>query len=296
MWQKRVKCNNKPESWLEGRSMKRILTIQDLSCYGQSSLGIALPILSAFGFETAVLPSSILSNQTTGFADFTTFSFTRQMKEILQMWKANGFSFEALYTGYIADPEQFEIILQTRTDFLQPGGLFIVDPAMADHGSLYPGLGQDVVNGMKSLCSKADLILPNLTEACLLLGMDYKEDYPLSEVEEMAKRLCSLGAKRALITSVWSDGKIGSAGYDSLSDTTTSFFMDPLPVCDGTGDLFSSLMVSFLMNGFSLKDSIEKSSLFVKEALEITMREKNHAYGVEFEAVLSDALKKAGLL
>jgi hydroxymethylpyrimidine/phosphomethylpyrimidine kinase len=154
---------------------KKILTIQDISCYGNCSITVALPILARYGIETAILPSAILSTHTAGFKDFTFLDLTDEMPKIIDHWKKEGIEFDAIYTGYIGNPKQFGIILDAKAKLLKEGGLFIVDPAMADHGKLYPGFDEETIIGMRELVSVADYIIPNITEACFLTRNDFEE-------------------------------------------------------------------------------------------------------------------------
>ena len=153
-------------------SYKRILTIQDISCVGQCSLTVALPILSACGVETCVLPSAVLSTHTAGFSGYTFRDLTEDMPAIKDHWVKEGIAFDGVYTGYLGSTKQIdyvkEIIAATAKD-----GVAIIDPAMADNGKLYPGFDAAFVEEMKKLCATADYLLPNLTEACLLTDTEY---------------------------------------------------------------------------------------------------------------------------
>ena len=150
---------------------KKIVTVQDISCYGQCSITVALPVLSAFGVETAILPSAILSTHTGGFTGFTVHDLTEEMPGIVNHWIREGIKFDAIYTGYIGDTRQFDIINDARKTLLNDRGLLIVDPAMADWGKLYSALDETIVEGMKKIVRTADVILPNLTEAAFLTGL-----------------------------------------------------------------------------------------------------------------------------
>ena len=150
---------------------KRILTIQDISCVGQCSLTVALPILSAAGIETAILPSAVLSTHTAGFKGYTFRDLTDDMPAIAAHWKSEGIRFDAVYTGYLGSARQIAYVKQIFRDLLSDGGVRIVDPAMADNGKLYPGFDLAFAEEMKSLCAEADIILPNITEACFITGV-----------------------------------------------------------------------------------------------------------------------------
>ena len=156
---------------------KRILTVQDISCVGQCSLTVALPVLSACGVETAVLPSAVLSTHTGGFTGYTFRDLTADMPAIAQHWKNAGIGFDAVYTGYLGSAEQVRYVREIMDALLMPGGVRIVDPAMADNGKLYAGFEAAFVEKMKELAFSADYLLPNITEAALLTGMEYRESY-----------------------------------------------------------------------------------------------------------------------
>ncbi|MCR5718106.1 MAG: bifunctional hydroxymethylpyrimidine kinase/phosphomethylpyrimidine kinase, partial [Oscillospiraceae bacterium] len=155
----------------------KLLTIQDISCVGQCSLTAALPILSASGAETCILPSAVLSTHTGGFTGFTFRDLTEDMPSIAAHWKKEGISFDAVYTGYLGSIRQIQIVQDIFAELRRPGAKTFVDPAMADNGVLYSIFDMPYVNAMKPLCFGADVILPNLTEACLLTDMPYRETY-----------------------------------------------------------------------------------------------------------------------
>jgi pyridoxine kinase len=160
----------------------KILTIQDISCYGQCSITVALPVISAFGIETAVLPSAVLSTHTSGFTDFTVRDLTEDLPEIRKHWEKEGISFDAIYTGFIASKEQLDYIKDIIDSRLKDGGLVFVDPAMADHGEFYNGFDQEFADAMGELCKLGDYILPNTTEACYILHKPWKEEFTKEEM------------------------------------------------------------------------------------------------------------------
>ena len=190
---------------------KKILTIQDISCVGQCSLTVALPIVSACGVETCILPSAVLSNHTG--ADFHGFTFrdlTEDMPEIAAKWKKEHIVFDAIYTGYLGSRRQIAIVQEIMDTLLAPGGLRIVDPAMADNGALYTGFDLAFVEEMAKLCGGADYILPNLTEACLLTGTEYREGLQSeAEIRGLLRKLAALGAKHVILKGIsYEEGRI----------------------------------------------------------------------------------------
>lgn len=270
---------------------KRLLTIQDISCVGQCSLTVALPVISACGIETAVLPSSVLSNHT-AFDSWTFADLTGGMEDILNQWKKESISFSAFYTGYVS-AAQIPIIRKIIRETARKDALVIVDPVMADNGKMYAGFGSDFPEKMAQLCNGADVILPNITEACFLLGLEYPgEQYDRAFIEKMCKSLCALGAKSVVLTGVsFEAGKLGVAVYDgSFADY---YFAERLPVqMHGTGDVFASSFAGALCNGRSLFDSARLAADFVVESIKATLGDKEHWYGVKFEKAIPYLVKE----
>ena len=155
--------------------MKRIASIQDISCLGRCSLTVALPVISAMGVECAIVPTAVLSAHT-AFPGFVSRDLTDQLPAIAAHWRQQNVHFDALYTGYIASVPQVQQVLDFFDAVKSPDTLLIVDPAMADHGKLYAGFGDDFPAAMARVVARADVALPNITEACLLTGTPYRED------------------------------------------------------------------------------------------------------------------------
>ena len=192
--------------------MKRVVSIQDISCLGKCSLTVALPIISAMGVETCVVPTAVLSTHTGGFKGFTFHDLTQEVTPISDHWKKEGITFDAIYTGYLGSFEQIELVGKFFDDFGGENTLVYVDPAMADHGVLYPGFTPEFAKEMGKLCGKADVIVPNITEASFMLGVDYVgDDYDEAYIKKMLKDLTGLGCKTAVLTGIsFEEGKIGA--------------------------------------------------------------------------------------
>lgn len=269
--------------------MKRIVSVQDISCVGQCSLTVALPVLSAYGIETAILPSGILSTHTGGFTGFTYHDLTEEMFKIVEHWGKENLTFDAIYTGYIGDARQFDMIIDMKK-LLNPGGLLIVDPAMADHGKLYPALNEDIVKGMRKITEQADVILPNLTEAAFLLDIPYDEAPSKEKVEEIVKKLAAMGPETVVLTGVsYESGKIGAVAYEKTTGKMTEYFANKQEKSyHGTGDIFSSVVIANLLNGVDILDNLKDACEFIVKAIQKTMPDENHGYGVHFEAVLAE--------
>ena len=192
--------------------MKRVLTIQDISCLGKCSLTIALPVISALGSETVILPTAVLSTHTM-FKNFTCKDLSDQIEPIAAHWKSEGVAFDAIYTGYLGTVEQIDQIKELFHNFRGENTMIIVDPVMADNGKLYPAFDMDYVKKNAQLCGEADIIVPNITEAALMTGMEYREEYDEAYLKEMLARLNELGAGISVLTGVSLEkGKTGEIG------------------------------------------------------------------------------------
>ena len=266
----------------------KIVSVQDISCYGQCSLTVALPVLSARGIETAILPSGILSTHTGGFTGFTFLDLTEEMTKIVDHWKKEAIRFDAIYTGYIGDARQFDIIRDLRS-LLNEGGQLIVDPAMADHGKLYPALDMSIVEGMRGIVREADIILPNLTEAAFLIDEPYKEDYTKKEIDHILKALADMGPEIVILTGVTDgEGRIGAAAYYKATGRTITYYTEKVPAAyHGTGDIFSSLIIADLMNGLDMQETLKDACEFIVKSIRQTMPDPTHGYGVKFEEILA---------
>ena len=221
--------------------MKRIVSIQDISCLGKCSLTVALPIISAMGVETCVVPTAVLSTHTGGFSGFTFHDLTQEVAPIAAHWKKEGITFDAIYTGYLGSFEQIQLVSDFFDQFGGENTLIYADPAMADNGVLYTGFTPEFAKEMGKLCGKADVIVPNLTEAAFMLGEEYVgENYDEDYIKGLLQRLTGLGCKTAVLTGVsFEKGKIGAMAYDSATGTYASYFNEELP-CASTAPATSS--------------------------------------------------------
>ena len=268
--------------------MKRILTIQDISCVGKCSLTVALPVISAFGVEAAVLPTAVLSNHT-AFTSWTFRDLTDDMVDIANKWKELDVSFDAVYTGYLGSKKQIDIVKDIIKDFKTETSFSLIDPVMADHGKLYTGFDLDFVKEMAKLCSVADIIVPNMTEACFMLGIPYTEEYDEAYIKDMLKKLTALGAKTAILTGITFDKKnLGAYGYNSETDEYFYYSREYLPVSfHGTGDIFASALLGALSIGKNQKEALSIAVDYTVECIIKTMQnEKHNWYGVDFESAI----------
>ncbi len=276
--------------------MKRIVTVQDISCVGKCSLTVALPIISSMGVETAIIPTAVLSTHTM-FSDFTFKDLTSEIVPITEHWKKEGIGFDAIYTGYLGSDEQIEILTKMFQEFKTDDNIILVDPVMADNGKLYPAFDEAFAKKMATLCGCADIIVPNITEASFMTGMEYKEKYDEEYIKEMLMKLSELGAKISVLTGVsFKEGTTGVMGYDKANEEFYYYSNEHLPASyHGTGDIFASTCVGALMNGFDWKESLKIAADYTAECIRITMNDENGCwYGVNFESAIPYLLKLIG--
>lgn len=274
--------------------MKRIVTVQDISELGKCSLTAALPVISALGVECCVMPTAVLSTHTM-FSGFTFHDLTDEMEPTIRHWKAQGIGFDAIYTGYLGSYRQIDIVKRLFAEFGK-GAKIIVDPAMADNGRLYAGFTPEFAHKMAELCRDADIILPNITEACFMLDREYKEEYDREYILDLLGALKGLGAKQCVLTGVsFEKNRIGALKLDCGTGAYSEYFTDRQPESfHGTGDLFSSTVVGGVMRGMSLDNALKLACDFTCESIRLTAAEKNHnTYGVNFEQAIPYLLKKA---
>ena len=264
---------------------KRVLTIQDISCVGQCSLTVALPIISACGHETAVLPSAVLSTHTGGFKGFTFTDLTEDMPSIKEHWVKENIKFDSIYTGYLGSAKQIDYVIDILS-LLKEDGLVVVDPAMADNGNLYYGFDLEFVKNMARLCTKADYVLPNVTEACFLTGVEYKEKYDKEYVDLLLKKLTEIGCKNIILTGIsYTEETTGVVVFENGNYSYYEHKKMPKG-CHGTGDIYASAFVGALVKGKSAFDSASIAADYVLECIKDTATEENHWYGAKFEPSL----------
>ncbi len=273
--------------------MKRIMTIQDLSCFGKCSLTVAHPIMSAMGLEVCPIPTAILSTHTAGFKDWTFRDLSADLPRIEAHWKSQGLTFDGISTGYLGSGEMIGMVADYFRAF--PEAVKIVDPVFADNGRLYPAFDREYAAGMAGLCAQADVIVPNLTEAAFLLGEEYvaggyDEDY----IHGLLRRLAALGCRVAVVTGVNYDCvHQGAVAYDSAADSFTQYFRENIDVSfHGTGDIFTSALAGAIVLGRPLGDALRVAVDYTVDCILATMPEKEtHWYGVKFEACLPGLIR-----
>lgn len=268
-----------------------ILTIQDISCVGQCSLTAALPIISACGIETGILPSAVLSNHTGGFTAWTFRDLTEDMPLIREEWMRQNIKFDAFYTGYLGSAKQIAYVKDIFNTCGKPGALRIVDPAMADNGKLYPGFDDAFAKTMGELCAAADYILPNLTEAALVTGTEYRENYDHAYISELLKKLAAMGPKTVILTGVSFDPAHNGVMVYENGEEAYYEHRRISKNCHGTGDVFASAFTGALLRGHSAYESAKIAADFVVLCMENTIDDPNHWYGVKFEPLLGELIK-----
>lgn len=269
---------------------KKVLSVQDISCVGQCSTTVALPIISACAIETSILPSSVLSTHTAGFKNFTFCDLTGEFAKIINHWKSENISFDSVYTGYLGNTKQVEYVIEIKKCFLKKDGLMIVDPAMADNGRLYPGFDGEYVEAMKRLCKAADIILPNITEACLLTDTEYSEKHDMKFAEELIEKLHTLFDCKVVLTGANpSEDKIAVGIYENGE---ISFYTHRKieKSFHGTGDVYSSAFVGAYLNGKSVFEAAGIAADYTVSCIENTIDDSEHWYGVKFEPLLPELI------
>ena len=265
---------------------KRLLTIQDISCVGQCSLTVAMPILSACGHETCILPSAVLSTHTAGFSGFTFRDLTDDMPAIQAHWNKEGIKFNGIYTGYLGSTKQVGYVKNILDTMGTDSCVKVVDPAFADNGKLYPIFDQAYVDAMKTLCPSADILLPNITEACFLAGAEYKETYDEAYIKALLAALSKLGCSTIVLTGVgYTPEKTGVVVYENGK---LSYYEHRRIAkgCHGTGDVYASAFVGALLKGKSLFEAAKIAADYTVVCIENTQDDPNHWYGVKFETAL----------
>ena len=271
--------------------MKRIATIQDISCFGKCSITVSLPVISAMGVECAIVPTTVLSTHTCGFSGYTVCDISDQLLPIAEHWKKEGIELDTLYTGYLANETQINDTIKFIELTKNENTLVFVDPAMADYGKLYPGFPVDFPSKMLELVKIADVVCPNITEASLLLGKEFKNEgeYDESYIRELIDGFLALGIKQVVITGVkYGDGRHGALAYDSKTGEYKYLYGKNFGCSfHGTGDVFSSVLCGALTKGDDVYSATQQAVDFTIACIEQTYpdREK-HSYGVKFEECL----------
>ena len=276
---------------------KRVLTVEDISCFGKCSTTVALPILSAMGHETVILPTAVLSTHTGGFTGYTVRDLTDDIAPISEHWKKTGIGFDCIYTGYLCKGRQVSLVSELIDRLSDENTLLVVDPAMADNGKFYWGFDAAHAADMMKLCQKSAVATPNVTEACFMLGEEYPENgYDRAYIDALIRRLVDAGCKSVVLTSVACGGEYGVVGYDAAENKIFSYFHERIDApIHGTGDVFTSVMVGHILSGKTLETASRLAADYVRETVRVTYPYlSEHPYGLLFEKTLGRLVPKDG--
>lgn len=271
-------------------NVRRIAAIHDLSGIGRTSLMAVIPILSTMGFNVCPLPTAILSNHSQ-YPDFSFLDLTEEMPRIIDQWEKLGVTFDAIYTGYMGSPRQIEIVCGFIERFRTADTLVVVDPVLGDNGHLYSKMTQEIVEEMRRLACRADVLTPNLTEAFALLDRPYKTDCTTEELKDLIAELSEMGPDTVIITGVPVPGQSGltSVIARSKSDLRTWKVTCPyLPAhYPGTGDSFTSVITGSLLQGDSLPIALDRAAQFILQGIRSTFGYRmDNRDGILLERVL----------
>lgn len=261
---------------------KRLAVAEDLSCFGTCSLSVALPIVSCMGLECLALPTALLSGHFAALPEVRVWDLSEQVAVILDQWERGGVTLDGILSGYLGSPAQVELVRQLVHRFRGPETIFVADPAMADRGHLYRGFTMDHVQAMTALCREADVIVPNVTEACLMTNIPYQERQDRAFLMKLLERLGTLGATAVILTGISpEEDRLGIACFDGSS---TQFFLHPrIPGhFNGTGDIFASVFAAALLQGQALDQAARRAMDFTCQVIAHTAENEHHRpYGVD---------------
>lgn len=271
---------------------KKILTIQDISCFGQCSITVALPILSACGYETAILPTSILSTHTSGFKNFQIKDMDEELDRFLKHWFNEQLKFDAIYTGYLGSESLIDFTIKAIRQCKKENTLIVVDPAMGDKGKLYPVFNESYALKMRELIKEADIILPNVTEACYMTGIEYADKFDKEYIERLLKELHKYTKAKIILTDVsFKANQTGVYFYDGIRFQYYKHHKIGEGI-HGTGDIFTSSFLASYMKNHDLYLSVKLAADYVYRCINYTQSDKNHWYGAKFEPLLNGFVNK----
>lgn len=277
-----------------GYEYKRALTIQDISCVGQCSMTVALPILSACGVEACPLPSAVLSTHTGGFKDFTVRDLTDDIPGIAAHWKKEDIAFDAIYTGYLGSEKQIGYVAEIMRTMGKPGCVKICDPAMADNGKLYYGFDDAYAKSMAKLCAQADYVLPNISEVCFMCGLEYKTEYDEAYIDSLLDALTAAGIKNTILTGV--GYKSDETGVVVYENGVKRYYKHRKisKSSHGTGDIYASAFTGAFLRGHDAYESAKIAADYTVLCIENTLDDDSHWYGVKFETALPSLMNALG--
>lgn len=276
--------------------LKRIAAIHDISGLGKCSITVALPVISASGVECACIPTALLSTHTGEFTGYTFRDLSSELLPIAEHWKREGARFDGIYSGYLASAEQ-ERTLERVIDLLSTDDTkIIVDPVMADNGKYYAARGEEMCLAFRRLCARADIITPNVTEAALLTGMEYRAGP--HDAEYIDKLMAGLGKYcRGIVAITGVSPTSGNVGVAAKVVSTGEGCVVTRPIAPGifygTGDLFASAFSALLVRGAGLSDAAETALSLVGESIDRTVeRGSERRFGVDFEGAIPNYVNR----
>lgn len=265
---------------------KKIALINDISGFGRCSIAVALPIISTLKVQCCPLPTSIFSNHT-GFSSFFLEDFTEQMGPYIENWKKLNLEFNGICTGFLGSEKQIQIVRDFIESFKTADTLVLVDPVMGDYGKAYSTYTPEMCQRMKELVGCADILTPNITEACILTDTPYRETWKTQEIELMAKKLSQQGPSRVVITGIPQKSYVANLCYESEKAPAMVKVHRVGTERSGTGDIFASIVAADAVNGVDFYTSVKKASRFIKKCILRSMElDIPTTDGVCFEEVL----------
>lgn len=251
---------------------KKIAVVNDITGFGRCSVAVALPIISAMKIQCCLLPTAILSAHT-GFSSFFFDDYTPHMRDYMNNWKELSLQFDGICTGFLGSKEQIDIVVEFLKNFKTEKTIVIVDPVMGDYGQLYSTYTKEMCDEMKRLIKYADVITPNLTEACRLLDIPYPErELSLNQLEDIAKELCAKGPNKVVITGLQYNGNIRNFIYEAGKNYTIIETKKIGEDRSGTGDVFSSIVAANIVKEVDIVTSVKKAVDFISKAIDYTAK------------------------
>ena len=267
---------------------KKIAVINDFCGFGRCSISVSLPIISAMKIQCCPLPTSIFSNHT-GYDSYFRTDCTEHMNAYMDEWEKLDLRFNGILTGYLASPEQIDVVKRFIEKFKEPDTVTVVDPVMGDNGKLYPAYSPLLAERMRALASYADILTPNLTEACILTDTEYRSDMSQGDLLLLCKKLSELGPNSIVISGLQHDGDLENYVYEAGREPNSIRVHKVGPCRAGTGDVFSSMIAADAVNGKPLAEAVTHASAFIAKALRRTVElDIPEADGICFEELLTE--------
>lgn len=266
---------------------KKIAVINDISGYGRCAITVALPIISTLKVQCCPVPTSIFSNHT-GFPNYYFDDYTDRMQPYIDEWKKLGLKFQGIETGFLGSREQIDIVIRFLKDFSSPETAVVVDPIMGDHGKTYKTYTKPMCEEMKRLVGYADIITPNVTEACILTDTVYREEkWKIKDIRDLAEKLSQMGPEKVVITGIPQGEYIANYCYEREGEMKLLRTLKVGTQRCGTGDIFAAIVAADAVNGVLFQKSVKKASEFIKKCIQRSMElEIPLTDGVCFEELL----------